>query len=192
VTSTQVESMVEARAPVRPDASLLIEVEAKAPVRVSRCYQCRKCTLGCPLSAAMDLLPNQVVRMVQLGMRDEVLRSKTLWICASCHTCTTRCPNGIDIAQLMDALRQIGKTAAVAPADPRARVFHEQFLRSVERHGRVFELGMTGRFKLKVGDLWSDKLLGWWMLRRRKLRLWPSRIKDRKQVRAFFRAAEKG
>lgn len=177
-------SLVE---PLPVNAGFLAEVEAELPLRVSRCYQCRKCTLGCPLTEAMDLMPNQVVRMVQLGLRQQVLGSKTLWICASCNTCTTRCPNGIDIAQLMDALRQIGQKSRVAPAEPRAPVFHDRFLRSVRRYGRAHELGLTGEFKFAVRDFFSDLKLGLWMLRKRKLRLWPSMIKGRKQIRDIFR-----
>jgi heterodisulfide reductase subunit C len=70
------------------------------------CNQCGKCSAGCPVVAAMDLLPSQVIRMAQLGM-EEVLESETIWICASCLTCVTRCPKGVDLPRLMEALRQI-------------------------------------------------------------------------------------
>ncbi len=80
------------------------------------CNQCGKCSAGCPVVAAMDLLPSQVIRMAQLGM-EEVLESNTIWICASCLTCATRCPKGVDLPRLMEALRQISLRKGVAKLD---------------------------------------------------------------------------
>ena len=71
------------------------------------CYQCGKCSAGCPMSFAMDLLPNQIMRLVQLGMEEDIANSKTVWLCASCLTCTVRCPKGVDISRVMEALRVI-------------------------------------------------------------------------------------
>lgn len=72
---------------------------------VMACYQCGKCSAGCPMVSLMDLLPNQIIRLVQLGQIEEVVNSKTIWLCASCFSCTTRCPKGVDLAKLMEALR---------------------------------------------------------------------------------------
>jgi heterodisulfide reductase subunit C len=80
------------------------------------CNQCGKCSAGCPVVAAMDLLPSQVIRMAQLGMED-VLESNTIWICASCLTCVTRCPKGVDLPRLMEALRQVALRQGVAELD---------------------------------------------------------------------------
>lgn len=71
------------------------------------CYQCGKCSAGCPAVSQMDILPNQIIRYSQLGLKDEVLQSKSIWICASCMTCNARCPKGINIAEVIEALRQI-------------------------------------------------------------------------------------
>jgi len=73
---------------------------------VGLCYQCGACSSGCPLTDEMDLLPSTVMRLVQLGV-EEVLNSKTIWICSSCFTCQVRCPRGIDVANVMEALRQL-------------------------------------------------------------------------------------
>lgn len=80
------------------------------------CNQCGKCSAGCPIVAAMDVLPSQVIRMAQLGM-EEVLETKTVWICASCLTCVARCPKGVDLPRLMEALRQIALRKGVAKLD---------------------------------------------------------------------------
>lgn len=70
------------------------------------CYNCGKCSAGCPSISEMDILPNEVVRLVLFGDED-VLNSETIWACASCFTCTTRCPKGVDLSKIMEALRQI-------------------------------------------------------------------------------------
>ena len=71
------------------------------------CYQCGKCSAGCPAISQMDILPNQIIRYAQLGFKDELLQSKSIWICASCFTCNARCPKGINIAEVVEAIRQI-------------------------------------------------------------------------------------
>jgi len=71
------------------------------------CYQCGKCSAGCPAISQMDILPNQIIRFAQLGFKDELLASRAIWICASCYTCNARCPKGINIAEVIEALRQI-------------------------------------------------------------------------------------
>ncbi|HDI53247.1 MAG TPA: heterodisulfide reductase [Candidatus Bathyarchaeota archaeon] len=81
-------------------------VEELSGEDVGLCYQCGACSSGCPLTDEMDLLPSTVMRLVQLGV-EEVLDSKTIWICSSCFTCQVRCPRGIDVANVMEALRQM-------------------------------------------------------------------------------------
>ena len=71
------------------------------------CYQCGKCSAGCPVVSQMDILPNQIVRFAQLGLEEDLLASKAIWVCASCMTCNVRCPKGINIAEVIEALRQI-------------------------------------------------------------------------------------
>ncbi len=174
-------------APVRPDSAFLADVNAQSGENVSLCYQCRKCTNGCPLTFAMDLMPNQVMRMVQLGLEDEVLRSKTIWVCAACQTCTARCPNDIDIAHLMDTLRRMSLEAGIPPAEPKVVKFHKALLHSVRRHGRLFELGMVGRYKLTSMDLFSGTKLGMGLLAKGKLHFLPERIRGKREVRKMFK-----
>jgi len=176
-------------APVVPDSAFLTAVDAHSGECVSLCYQCRKCTNGCPLTFAMDLMPNQVMRMVQLGLEEEVLRSKTIWVCASCQTCTTRCPNDIDIAHLMDALRQLSRKASMV-SEPKVLKFHQALLDSVRRHGQMFELGMVGRYKLTAMDPFSGTKLGIELLKKGKLKFLPHNIKERKEVRDMFKPKE--
>lgn len=92
--------------------NLIAKVEELSGENLYSCYQCGKCSGGCPAISSMDILPNQIIKLLQLGryqarLSDEALKSKTIWICASCFTCTARCPKGVDLAKVMEALRQI-------------------------------------------------------------------------------------
>ncbi len=71
----------------------------------AECFQCAKCSAACPVTAAMDLLPHQVIRYLQLGLEEELVNSKTPWICASCFTCAARCPRDLDLARMMEGIR---------------------------------------------------------------------------------------
>ena len=101
-------------------------IEQELEQNVFLCYQCVKCSSGCPLVEHMDLMPNQVMRSVQLG-DDRVLESKTIWLCAACQTCTTRCPQGLDIAGIMDALRIEAKRRGLPPVIPEIDKFSRLF-----------------------------------------------------------------
>jgi len=83
------------------------KVEELSGQKLLACYQCGKCSAGCPAVAEMDILPNQVIRYAQLGLKDELLSSNSVWVCASCYTCNVRCPKGIKIAEVMEAVRQV-------------------------------------------------------------------------------------
>lgn len=170
---------------VLPDDGFLRLVEARSHEPVSRCYQCRKCTNGCPVAFAMDLRPNQIMRTIQLGLEEETLRSVAIWICAACQTCTTRCPNDIDIAHLMDTLRQLCLEKYPA-AEPKVVKFHEAFLDSVRRHGRLFELGMVARYLLAAREPLAHARDGWEMFKRGKLKFLPARVKARAAIRGMF------
>ena len=83
---------------LEPKRGLAEQIKAEHGEDVNRCYQCLKCSAGCPMTFAMDYPPSQIMRMVQLGQEDDLLASKTIWVCLTCNTCSIRCPNDIDIA----------------------------------------------------------------------------------------------
>jgi heterodisulfide reductase subunit C len=143
----------------------------------------------------MDYLPDVILRMVQLGLKDRVLNSTTIWVCASCETCTTRCPNEIDIAGVMDTLRHMALAQGrAAPAVRDVPKFHQAFLGAIEAGGRVNELGMIRRYMLKTNPwpkIWSGELLeqaklGWGMFRRGKLKIRPHRIRQSREIKEMF------
>jgi len=99
---------------------LLRRIEEISGQNVLACYQCGECSAGCPAAAAMDLLPSQVIRLVQLGLVEEAMASQTIWHCAACLTCAARCPKGVDLARVMEALRELVLDRGVDYVAPRS------------------------------------------------------------------------
>ena len=155
--------------------SLANEVKERSNTDLNRCYQCGSCSNGCPFVQAMDYTPNQVLRLLQFGMRGEVLACKTIWVCVGCHTCSSQCPMGIDIASIMDTLRLMAVEEGVAIGKPNILDFHEEVLRSLERYGRAHKLGIMLGYKRQTGGWLRDLDVGLKMLAKRKLDLIPSR-----------------
>jgi heterodisulfide reductase subunit C len=151
-------------------------IAAFCGVNVFLCYQCGRCSAGCPAALAMDVLPHQVIHLVKLGCVEELLRSHSIWMCAGCQTCTARCPNGIDVAGVMDALRQVLPLDRFSPAGRRIAAFHRMFLSQVVRRGRVYELGLVARYQLVRRPSWAEIFVGVQMIRKRKFRWLPRRI----------------
>jgi heterodisulfide reductase subunit C len=167
--------------------SFLEEVNEKINgVPIQRCYHCRKCTAGCPMTSAMEHNPNRVIRMIQMGRREEVLNSATIWLCVSCETCITRCPNEVDIARMMDVLRQMAIETGVGAKEKNILRFHEAFLANIRMGGRINEPAMMVHYKLKSGDLFSDMGMGIDMFLKGKLSLISPRTKDMANVRRIF------
>ena len=81
------------------------KVEEISGQSLPSCYQCGMCSGNCPMFFAMDILPRQIIRLVQLGLEEDITNSNTIWLCASCLTCSIRCPMGVDLAKIMEALR---------------------------------------------------------------------------------------
>jgi heterodisulfide reductase subunit C len=162
------------------------------------CYQCGKCSNGCPVTFAMDILPHQLIRMLQLGLTEEVFQSETIWVCSSCETCYTRCPNEIEIPKLMDDLKEEVLKRERKPSQEAVARFHEVFLDNIKMFGRINETLLMGIYQIKSS--WSDLLkgridfsdllknagLGLSMLKRGRLSLFP-RWNTRKEVRGLFK-----
>jgi heterodisulfide reductase subunit C len=179
---------------IKPDYQLLEQLEATGPFQAQACFQCRKCTNGCPVTFAMDLYPDEVIRLVLLGQRESVLRCETIWVCAACETCTTRCPNEVKIAELMDCLKEMAVQDGRPCPQPQILTLHKTFLNNLKKRGRIFEGTLLPIYMLRSGELrrkwnegsWLDEIkLGGKMLRKRRLALFPKTIKGKKEVRAM-------
>ncbi len=161
------------------------------------CYQCGKCTAGCPLAAEMDFAPNQILRLLQLGLpgcEEEVLRSLAIWLCLTCEQCSTRCPQEVDLARMMEHLRQESLRRGLV--HPKARdilAFHQAFLDTIRRSGRLHEVSLIAAYKLKTLHLLQDVLAAPALLARGKLSILPHAIEGKAAVRRIFdRCQESG
>ena len=154
------------------------------------CYQCVKCTSGCPLAEFFDWQPNQVMRALQLGQEDIALQSDAPWLCASCQTCTTRCPQGLDIAAIMEFLTREALERGYKPSVPEVNVFNDAFLREVRLWGRSYELGLMAEIKLRNRDLFSDMDLAVKMFQKNKMPFFPKFVRPPHQVKAVPGASE--
>lgn len=153
---------------------------------VLRCYQCLSCTLGCPMAQEMDILPHQLMGAVQLGRDQEVLGSSTPWLCASCEACATRCPNDIEIVQLMDLIRR--RAMQQGMASEREPELHRIFLKQIERRGRVHELSLLLELKRRTGPKISlaELKLGLKMLLKGKLKVLPRPKRAGEELKRLF------
>jgi heterodisulfide reductase subunit C len=179
---------------ITPNSLFRKQVEALSGETISACFQCEKCTNGCPVTIAMDIAPHRLMRSIHLGLKDEVLQSDTIWVCASCETCTTRCPNDIDIAHVMDILRQLSRHQGVKASQMNVPLFHSAFLKSVRWYGRLHEMTMVITFALKsegITGLAKQANMGVEMMRKGKIKLFPSRLIAGRQVKEMFRQSER-
>jgi len=159
--------------------------------RISRCLQCGTCTGSCPVSYAMDISPRQVIALFRAGQMEEIFRSRTIWICASCYMCTTRCPQGIKITDLLYSLKRTAIEAGLYPGRFPAYRLSQAFVSNVNRYGRNHEILLLIRYYLwrRPWELIRMAPLGWKMLRKGRVTLWPRKIRGVRDIRSILRAA---
>lgn len=171
------------------DTGFIREVEEESGQQVRRCYQCGNCSATCGYTRFYDYPVNQIMRLVQLGQRELVLRSRSVWLCAACQGCTTRCPCNIDVTKVMEVLRVMSRRSGKA-SEGDVRVFYDEFLRSVKAFGRVFETGLLPVYGLLAGKPFTDLDLAPEVFRKGKLTLFPHRIAKRGEVAGIFERLE--
>ncbi|MGQ9497043.1 MAG: 4Fe-4S dicluster domain-containing protein [Desulfotomaculales bacterium] len=180
----------------RTSGSALLDLAWRAEVgkasgqAVQICYQCQKCAAGCLSLSYADYTPNQVLRMVALGLRDRVLKSKAIWLCSGCLSCTTRCPNGIDIARVMDTLRQMAAQNGASKGNPVHR-FHTMFVNNIRGRGRVNETFLLGRYELVTGRVWRELGRGLALFRKGKMPLFAHAVRRMDEVQRIFARAQR-
>lgn len=150
------------------------------------CYQCQKCTATCPVSNYMDIKPDVVIRMAINGKIDELMKSKTVWVCTGCETCGSRCPNLISVGKINELLRQLAYENKIEPAVKPALDIHIAFLNSIRRFGVVHEASMLAEFKMRTKDFFSDLKLGLKMFLKGKIPIKPHTIKGIKEIKRIF------
>ena len=174
----------------------LKRMEGETGANISACYQCFRCTNACPVSHYMDIKPHQVIRYIQLGWREELLQSATIWVCLSCEMCTTYCPNEVQVAETINHLRNMAAHSSVAPREKQLALFHQTFLEALQHFGRVNEFWLMGALNLKpgvlkekirTGALAEEIALGLLLLRKGKLKLKPSRCQAMGEIQKLYR-----
>ncbi len=170
--------------------SLKQAIEHLAGVDLSVCFQCKKCSSGCPMAKLAKSRPSEMVRQLQLGAGDELLASDLVWLCASCETCSARCPMGVDVAGVMDALRRLALERHVPKPEGEMALFNRAFLKTVQTFGRSYEIGMIAAYKLGTGKWKNDTDKFPAMLRKGKIALLPPRGGDRATVKRIFKKAK--
>jgi heterodisulfide reductase subunit C len=175
-------------ASLNDNVDFIMHVSKESGQPVEQCYQCGKCTAGCPIAFAMDFPPHRVLRMVQLGLKERVLQSQAIWLCACCSTCTSRCPRNVDLAQVMDCLRGLARREGI-PLEDRARdiaMFYDCFLNTVKDNGKLYELGMMLNYNLKTRQFFKNADTGLAMFTRSKIKFLPAKNKNHRDVTQIF------
>lgn len=116
-TSGVIMNLINLTETIRKNKDFLEEIENLSNENIRDCYQCGKCTAGCPVAFEMDYTPRQMMRMLQVGLKEEALKSSSIWLCASCVTCTARCPREVDFSKIMASLRLKARREGYAPIE---------------------------------------------------------------------------
>jgi heterodisulfide reductase subunit C len=162
--------------------------------KVKNCIQCGSCTGSCPVSHAMDITPRQIVALFRAGYLEDILRSRALWICASCYACTVRCPVGIRVTDNLYALKRVADKMGVFPKKFPVHALSEAFVGNVRQYGRNWELWLGLKYYLSTRPLklFSPSLQRFAldMFMRKRLAMLPTRIRRVSEVRAIIDKAE--
>ena len=160
--------------------------------RISQCLQCGTCTGSCPVSYAMDISPRMVIALFRAGQIEEILRSRTIWICASCYMCTTRCPQSIKITDLLYALKRTAIDAGLYPEQFPVYLLSRNFVRIVNWYGRNQEMLLLLFYYLRRNPLGLLRLmpLGLAMLRKGRISILPKKIKGAEAIHRIVQASK--
>jgi len=177
--------------PVSISPELARRVQEELGENVYLCYQCVKCSSGCPVAEFFDWQPNQIMRALQLGQEDIALQSETPWLCASCQTCSTRCPQGLDIAAVMDFLTREALERGFETPVSEVKVFNEAFMREIHIWGRAYEAGLMAEMGFRnPQSVLGDIGLYTRMLRKMKVAFLPSFTRPPRKVKPVNGAAK--
>jgi heterodisulfide reductase subunit C2 len=169
---------------------LIDSVQKYSGVDLTTCYQCRKCSNGCPAARHSTMTPSEIVRRLQLGAGEELLQSDFIWLCLSCETCFARCPMQINLSAVMDALRTLSISRAATSPKGNMPLFDRLFLGMVKRYGRTYDLAAIALYKLRAGNLTQDINKFPTMLKKGKMAVLPPSGADKDAVRRVFRTVE--
>lgn len=147
--------------------------------KIKECIQCGTCSASCPTSYAMDYTPREVIAALRAGLLDRVLKSNTIWLCASCYYCTVRCPSGVKLTDIMYELKRLSVEFGFVEKRAKAPVVSKLFVDLVDKNGRISEVALVGKFMLMTNPFAVFGMIprAWKLLRRGRMPLIPHRIK---------------
>ncbi|HWP96697.1 MAG TPA: 4Fe-4S dicluster domain-containing protein [Syntrophomonadaceae bacterium] len=170
------------------DNALASEIKEECGVDIEMCLECGKCSGGCSNGHIFDFTPRKIVQLIKLGQEDRLLHMDALWTCVACQLCFDRCPSGINVARVMDYMREKSYKKGIKPTRETVQLFHELMLESVERIGRVAETNLVIKFNLRTRMYTKDADLGRRMFFKGKLNPFPSKTRNINQVRRIFKS----
>ncbi len=179
--------MINLSRSVSAGAPIISEIERRSGQQISACYQCGRCTSTCAGSFAFDYSPHRLMRLLQFGMVEEVLRSRTAQLCLDCMTCSLRCPMSIDVAAVIDTAKAIADEMGFKDTERDLRLFRRGFLKNVRRHGRLHEAGLLSWFNIRTRKFTNDLSLVPLLMRKKKIHVVPPRIRNKHEMRRIFR-----
>lgn len=159
--------------------------------KIKTCLQCGTCSGTCPVSYAMDMTPRRMIALYRAGEIQDVLTSRSLWLCASCYSCTVRCPMDIKITDMIYALKRVASKRGITSPHFPVHKLSKAFVRQIYRYGRNWELGLGAEYFLRARfvKLFTSAGYGWGLFRRGRLALLPGRIRRIRDVRAIIQKA---
>lgn len=160
--------------------------------RIKRCIQCGTCTGSCPVSYTMDISPRQLVALFRAGEMEQIMKSRTIWICASCYACTTRCPAGIKITDTIYALKRTAMEKDLRTTAPQVQRLARLFTKILMRYGRLHEGSLIAEYYARTNPLKFFGMLGLAkkMLRTKRIGILPKRIRAHGALARIIRKAQ--
>ena len=149
------------------------EIQTLSGQNVNLCFQCSKCSSGCPLADKMDLKPAQVMHSIRLGRADSVLNSQSIWLCVDCETCTSRCPQGVEPASAMSAARVLALQRGIKPSVKVIGIYYRGFVDNMRLNGKIHDASVAGITQLLTGQLIPDLPLALKLSLRGRVKLPP-------------------
>jgi len=160
--------------------------------RIKRCIQCGTCTGSCPVSYAMDLSPRELIALFRAGEMELIMKSRTIWICASCYACTTRCPSGIKITDIIYALKRTAMERGLETSAPQVKVLASTFIDNLMKYGRLHEGTLIRKYysRTNLMKFLDIAPLGRKLWKTKRMSVFPRRIKGHKSLSRIIKKAQ--
>ena len=182
---------VKFEADLQPECVQLFTSSNKGAI--TKCIQCGTCSATCPLSIYMDYTPRRIIAMLREGFKSEILESFTIWLCASCYSCTVQCPKDIKITDIMYNLKREAIREEAYPKGFTIPVLAQEFFKSVQKNGRMSEGRVIMKMYMKTNPFShvNKAGLGLRLFRRGRMSMGQSRIKNLKELQTIMRAMDR-